>query len=112
MWTRRLFLASASLAAMRLPSLAQRASRFDVAVIGGSTGGVAGALAALRAGARVLLSEETDWVGGQLTSQLVPPDEHPWIESTGCTRMYREYRQAVRAYYHKHFPLTAEARTM
>lgn len=112
MWTRRLFLASASLAAMRLPGLAQRTARFDVAVIGGSTGGVAGALAALRAGARVLLSEETDWVGGQLTSQLVPPDEHPWIESTGCTRMYREYREAVRACYHRHFPLTAEARAM
>ncbi len=112
MFTRRLFFRSLPFAALALPSLAQRPARFDVAVIGGGTGGVAGALAALRAGARVLLTEETDWVGGQLTSQLVPPDEHPWIESTGCTRLYRQYRQAVRAYYHQHFPLTAEARSL
>ncbi|MCU0226042.1 MAG: FAD-dependent oxidoreductase [Bryobacterales bacterium] len=112
MVSRRHFVRTLPFAAMALPSLAQRPARFDVAVIGGSTGGVAGALAALRAGARVLLSEETDWVGGQLTSQLVPPDEHPWIESTGCTRLYREYRQAVRDYYRQHFPLTAEARAL
>ena len=35
-----------------------------------------------------LLTEETDWIGGQLTSQAVPPDEHPWIESFGCTAAY------------------------
>ena len=41
-------------------------------------------LAALRNGMKVvLMTEETDWVGGQLTSQAVPPDEHPWIESFG-----------------------------
>lgn len=56
------------------------------------------------------MTEETDWVGGQLTSQLVPPDEHPWIEQTGCTQLYRDYRNAVRAYYQKHYPLTAAAR--
>ena len=33
-----------------------------------------------------ILTEETDWIGGQLTSQAVPPDEHPWIEQFGCTR--------------------------
>ena len=48
---------------------------------------------------RVVLTEETDWIGGQLTSQAVPPDEHPWIEKFGCTRRYREYRDAVRDYY-------------
>ena len=57
----------------------------DVAVIGGGLGGVAAALAACRAGRSVLLSEETGWVGGQLTAQGVPPDEHPWIERFGCT---------------------------
>ncbi|MGH3487788.1 MAG: FAD-dependent oxidoreductase, partial [Actinopolymorphaceae bacterium] len=61
----------------------------DIAVIGGGLGGVAAALAATRAGHRVLLSEETAWVGGQLTSQGVPPDEHPWIEQFGCTASYR-----------------------
>ena len=38
-----------------------------------------------RAGPDVVLTEETDWLGGQLTSQAVPPDEHPWIEQFGAT---------------------------
>src|SRR5579864_8589579 len=82
----------------------------DVAVIGASVGGCAAALAALRNGMRVVLTEETDWIGGQLTSQGVPPDEHPWIEQFGCTRAYRDYRNAVRQYYRDHYPLTEDAR--
>jgi hypothetical protein len=82
----------------------------DIAIIGASTGGCAAALAALREGRRVILTEETRWIGGQLTSQLVPPDEHPWIEGFGGTRAYRAYREAVRAYYRQHFPLTPAAR--
>jgi FAD dependent oxidoreductase len=81
----------------------------DVAVIGGGVGGCAAALAALRNGMRVLLTEETDWIGGQLTSQAVPPDEHPWIERFGCTKSYRDYRNAVRQYYRDHYPLTQVA---
>lgn len=90
---------------------AARELRCDVAVIGGGTGGVAAALAALRNGMRVVMTEETDWVGGQLTSQMVPPDEHPWIEQFGGTRLYREYRSRIRAYYRDHYPLTPEARS-
>jgi hypothetical protein len=82
----------------------------EVAVIGGSFGGVAAALAALRNGHRVALTEETDWLGGQVTSQAVPPDEHPWIETFGCTRSYRGYRDAVREYYRRNYPLTEAAR--
>ena len=82
----------------------------DVAVIGGGTGGFAAALAALRAGRRVVLTEETDWLGGQLTAQAVPPDEHPWIEQFGCTQSYRRYRENVRTYYRNNFPLTSAAR--
>ena len=81
-----------------------------MAVIGGGFGGVAAALAAVRNGQRVVLTEETDWIGGQTTSQAVPPDEHAWIESFGCTRAYREYRNAVREYYRRHYPLTEQAR--
>ena len=89
---------------------AARELRCDVAVIGGGTGGCAAALAAARNGMRVVLTEETDWIGGQLTSQAVPPDEHPWIEQFGCTQSYRPYRQAVRDYYRRNYPLTGEAR--
>lgn len=84
-------------------------NRFDLLVIGGGLGGVAAALAALRNGQRVLLSEEYDWVGGQMTSQAVPPDEHPWIEQFGCTRSYRRLREDVRDFYRRHYPLTPEA---
>jgi FAD dependent oxidoreductase len=82
----------------------------DIAVIGGGVGGCAAALAALREGLRVILTEETDWIGGQLTAQAVPPDEHQWIETHGCTRLYREYRNAVREYYRRNYPLTDAAR--
>lgn len=81
----------------------------DVAIIGGGVGGVSAALAALRNGLSVVLTEPTDWLGGQLTSQAVPPDEHPWIEQFGSSVGYRAFREGVRAYYKKHYPLTGEA---
>jgi len=71
----------------------------DVLIVGGGLGGVAGALAALRLGRRVVLTEETDWIGGQLTAQAVPPDEHPWIEEMGCTASYRRLRNGIRDFY-------------
>lgn len=57
----------------------------DVIVLGGGTGGFAAALAAARMGKKAIFTEQTDWIGGQLTSQAVPPDEHKWIEEFGCT---------------------------
>jgi hypothetical protein len=84
----------------------------DVLIVGGGTGGCAAAMAAASLGKRVILTEETDWIGGQLTQQAVPPDENRWIESHGCTRRYREYRTLVRQYYRDHYPLTPEARQM
>ncbi|WP_240906989.1 FAD-dependent oxidoreductase [Paludisphaera rhizosphaerae] len=81
----------------------------DLVIVGGGVGGVAAALAALKAGLRVVLTEPTDWIGGQLTSQAVPPDEHPWIEQFGSSVSYRAYRSGVRQYYKTHYPLTVEA---
>lgn len=82
----------------------------DVAIIGGGLGGFAAALAAVRSGARVIMTEETRWIGGQLTSQAVPPDEHPWIEEFGSTASYRAFRQGVRDYYRTWYPLSQRAR--
>ncbi|HEX6501326.1 MAG TPA: FAD-dependent oxidoreductase [Micromonosporaceae bacterium] len=82
----------------------------DIAVVGGGLGGVAAALAALRRGRRVVLTEEYPWLGGQLTSQGVPPDEHPWIEQFGATASYRALREAIRDYYRRYYPLTPAAR--
>ena len=81
-----------------------------VAVIGGGLGGVAAALAALEAGKTVVLTEQYPWLGGQLTSQAVPPDEHTWIEQFGCTASYRALRDRIREYYRDWYPLNAQAR--
>lgn len=82
----------------------------DVAVIGGGMGGVAAALAALRNGRTVVLTERYPWLGGQLTSQAVPPDEHLWVEQFGVTASYRALREGIRTYYRDFYPLTDEAR--
>jgi hypothetical protein len=83
----------------------------DVVIAGGGLGGVAAALASLRNDLRVILTEETDWLGGQISQQGVPPDEHQWIETHGATRLYRDFRTAVREYYKRNYPLTEDART-
>ncbi len=79
----------------------------DIVVVGGGLGGVAAALAACRLGRRVVLTEVTDWIGGQLTAQAVPPDENPWIdrERTGCTASYRRLRDGIRDIYRRHYPI-------
>ena len=82
----------------------------DILVVGGGLGGVAAALAAARLGKNVILTEETDWLGGQLTAQGVPPDEHIWIEMTGCTRSYRALRDGIRDYYRRYYPLLPASR--
>lgn len=109
---RRNFLIRSSLATLAAASGVEAARELnaDVAVIGAGTGGVAAALAALRNGMRVILTEETSWIGGQLTSQAVPPDEHPWIEQFGGTALYRRYRNLVRAYYRDNYAVTEEIR--
>ena len=85
--------------------------RTEVLIVGGGLGGVAAALGACQLGRQVILTEETDWVGGQLTAQAVPPDEHPWIEQFGCTALYRELRDRIRDYHRTWYPLTTAARS-
>lgn len=82
----------------------------DILIVGGGLGGVAAALGALRSGRTVIMSEEFDWIGGQLTSQAVPPDEHSWVEQFGVTRSYQQLRRGIRQYYRDNYPLTAESR--
>lgn len=113
---RRSFLVTGLSIPTILPSLVQSMSYketeldADVVILGGGTGGCAAALAALRNGMKVIMTEETDWIGGQMTAQGVPPDEHRWIEQTGCTASYRAYRDGVREYYRRHYPLSEQAR--
>ncbi|MGL4421568.1 MAG: FAD-dependent oxidoreductase, partial [Gemmataceae bacterium] len=71
--SRRGFLASAAWTTAQITALRAAVGAEEVAdvlIIGASTGGVAAALAACRAGAKkVILTEPTAWIGGQLTSQ-------------------------------------------
>ena len=119
----RLSLSSGGLlasSALVLP-LSERAASFskdnakeyasDVVIAGGGLGGCAAALAALRNQQTVILTEETDWIGGQATQQGVPPDEHDWIETHGATRLYREFRTSVRRYYQQFYPVTEAAKS-
>lgn len=114
---RRAFLSLSAISPLAhlLPAFARRQPDWreltaDVVVVGGGVGGVACALAAARNGLRVIVTEEYDWIGGQLTSQGVPPDEHPWIEDRGCTMSYRAFRARVRDYYRRNYPLTDAAK--
>lgn len=114
MLTRRQFLSSTAVSTLILARSAPPAhaaeTNADLVIVGGGVGGCAAALSAAMAGKRVVMTEPTDWIGGQLTSQAVPPDENRWIETSGGTKRYQEYRTRVRDYYRQNYPLTDEAR--
>jgi hypothetical protein len=56
------------------------------------------------------MTEETDWIGGQITQQAVPPDENQWIETFGASRSYQNFRERIRQYYFRNYPLIGAAR--
>ena len=89
------------IAVMRVPDEAPaREIECDVLITGGGTGGVAAALAACRRGCRTCLIEETDWLGGQMSSQGISAlDEHEHIESFGGTASYYALRDGIRDQY-------------
>jgi len=91
--------------------MSERILKADIAVIGGGLGGVAAALAVLKSGKSVILTEETHWLGGQLTSQATPPDEHDWIELHGATASYRQLRDTIRDLYLGRYPVSDRARS-
>jgi len=81
----------------------------DVLIVGGGIGGVAAALKLWEADKRlkVCLTEETDWLGGQMTAQGVSAlDENYLIETTGSCRSYQQVRAGIRAAY-RQFGLSA-----
>lgn len=81
----------------------------DALVAGGGMGGAAAALRLAERGHRVCLTEETDWVGGQMTAGGVSAlDENRFIETTGATRNYYRMRNAIRDAY-RHRQLSPEA---
>ncbi|MGB9433152.1 MAG: FAD-dependent oxidoreductase, partial [Candidatus Acidiferrum sp.] len=72
----------------------------DVVILGGGLGGSAAALTSSQTAGRVCMTEPTNWVGGQMTSQGISAfDDNEWIETTGATRSFRVLRQKIRDYY-------------
>ncbi|MBC7917073.1 MAG: FAD-dependent oxidoreductase [Rhodoferax sp.] len=71
----------------------------DIAVIGASLGGTLAAWTACQRGHRVYLCNAFEWLGGQMTAQGVPPDEHHRIEHGGASASYLAFREAVREHY-------------
>ena len=49
-------------------NMKQKELKVDILIVGGSLGGCAAAIAATSLGKKVVMTEETDWIGGQLTS--------------------------------------------
>lgn len=88
--------------AVTIPA-AVRTQRCEVVVIGAGLGGSAAALTAARAGHRVCITEPTDWIGGQMTSQGVSAlDENEWTETSGSNASYLMLRQKIREHYRPH----------
>ena len=72
----------------------------DMVVTGSGLGGCAAGLAACRAGLRVVCTEASPTGSADKSPAGRPARRAPvWIESFGCTRSYREFRDGVRAYF-------------
>ncbi|MBQ8850060.1 MAG: FAD-dependent oxidoreductase [Clostridia bacterium] len=76
--------------------------RYDVAVIGGGFAGVAAALSAARAGAKVLIVEKSNCLGGAAVNCLVNPFMRYWTEIDGervdlSAGIFREIHRALEA---------------
>src|SRR2546430_4867546 len=98
---RRSFLASLAAGPWMLPDRSKAASgpgeqRADIVIVGAGCGGCAAALAAARLGCRVVLTEETDWIGGQFTPQAGPPGGHSLVGAVGAPRPYLPLPNLVR----------------
>ena len=68
----------------------------DVVVAGGGAGGISAAITAARLGAKVILLEETEWLGGQMTAAGVSTMDDLSGNRTG---LYGEFHENVRFHY-------------
>lgn len=78
-------------------------AEYDVIVAGAGTGGWAAAVQAARMGARVLLLDETDWIGGQMSCAAVTTmdEDSVWMKFPVRERgLYREFHESMVTHYH------------
>jgi hypothetical protein len=81
---------------------AKLSTGYDVIVAGAGTGGWAAAVQAARLGARVLLLEETDWIGGQMAAAAVTTmdEDSVWMKFPVRERgLYREFHESMVTHY-------------
>jgi len=69
---------------------------FDVVVVGGGTSGVASAIQSSRLGSKTLLIEESNWLGGMLTSAGVSAVDGNYKMPSG---FLKEFRDSLVSYY-------------
>ena len=69
---------------------------YDVIVVGGGAGGTSAAIQSARNGSRTLLIEETDWLGGMLTSAGVSAIDGNYKLPSG---FWGEFKDSLVSYY-------------
>ncbi|MGC4235819.1 MAG: FAD-dependent oxidoreductase [Niabella sp.] len=74
-------------------------SEYDILISGAGMSGWAAAVQAARMGRKVLLLDETDWIGGQTTTAAVSSmdESGPLIRERG---IYREFHESIVSYYY------------
>lgn len=75
---------------------ARRVERFDVVVVGGSSGAIGAAIGAARLGVSVALVEDTPVLGGMLANGISNIDSYSYESLSG---LFEEFRQAVIQHY-------------
>src|SRR3546814_21029472 len=94
----------------------------DISVAGAGTGGWAAAVQAARMGHKVLLLEETDWIGGQMAAAAVTSMDEagPQVRERGISRQFHESmvlyyytldKDPFQAYYIGRSPQTQQEKT-
>lgn len=93
---RRILSAGAALLLLCGTMACSGVSEYDVVIIGGGTSGVAAGLQSARLGARTLLVEEFDWLGGMLTSAGVSATDGNYVLRGG---IWDEFRTELENHY-------------
>jgi hypothetical protein len=81
---------------------AKLAPKYDIIIAGAGTGGWAAAVQAARLGSRVLLLEESDWIGGQMAAAGVTTmdEDSVWMKFPVRERgLYREFHESIALHY-------------
>lgn len=92
----------------------------DILVAGGGLGGITAAMKiwnlsqassfGSHSRLKIVITEETDWLGGQVTSQGNSAlDDNSLVEKSGASERYQTFRNIIRSYYQNNYKLSPEA---